>query len=95
VARVELSDTAIRNLDRLVVTHDLPADTRERLDRRIATLERFPLLGPALEGGWAQYRYILGPWRWMVVVYEYVENDGLVVVTTILDGRSRRAPTTE
>lgn len=91
MARVELSEAAARDLERLILTHNLPADTRERLRRRLESLERFPLLGPALEGRWAQYRYVLGPWRWMVVVYECL--DDRVVVATIQDGRSKRSPT--
>ena len=93
MARVELSEDAARDLQRLILTHSLPQDTPERLQRRLEPLKRFPLIGPALEGPGAPYRYVLGPWRWMVVVYEHFEEQDRVVVTGILDGRSRRAPT--
>ncbi len=82
----------MRDLQRLILTHNLPADTPERLLHRLRSLQRFPHLGPALEGRWAQYRYVLGPWRWMVIVYEAVEDDR-VVVTAIFDGRSSSSPT--
>ncbi|HXV34214.1 MAG TPA: type II toxin-antitoxin system RelE/ParE family toxin [Gaiellaceae bacterium] len=92
MARVELSEAAVEDLDRLVWTHSLPADTRERLARSLRHLERFPLLGPELEGRWSGLRFVLGPWRWMLVVYAYLETDDLVAVVTIQDGRSSGAP---
>jgi len=51
-------------------------------------LERFPLLGAVLEGQWSGFRLILGPWRWMVLVYVHLEADDRVVIVTIQDGRS-------
>jgi len=52
-------------------------------------LARFPLLGAALEDRWSSFRFVLGPWRWMIVVYVHLEADDHVVVT-IQDGRSSR-----
>ena len=92
MARVELSEAAARDLQRLILTHNLPADTPDRALRRLRPLGRFPELGPRLGGRWRGYRYVLGPWRWMVVAYEYVEDRDLVLVATIADGRSRRSP---
>jgi plasmid stabilization system protein ParE len=91
VARVELAAAAAEDLDRLIVTHTLPADTKERVQRTLRSLERFPLLGPQLEGRWAPLRFVLGPWRWMVIVYAYLEDEDLVVIVTIQDGRSSSA----
>jgi plasmid stabilization system protein ParE len=90
LARVELSAAAIDDLDGLIRSHSLPRDTRERLKRSLRPLERFPLLGAALDGRWAGFRFVLGPWRWMVVVYAHLEADDRVVVVTIRDGRSSR-----
>ena len=90
MARVELSAAAVEDLDRLIRSHSLPSDTKERLKRSLRALERFPLLGPALEGRWTGFRFILGPWRWMVVVYVYLEPEDRVVIVTIQDGRSSR-----
>ena len=94
MARVELSAAASEDLERLIHTHSLPANTKERVKRSLQPLGRFPLLGAALEGRWSSFRFVLGPWRWMVVVYVYVETDDRVVVLTIQDGRSSQAPST-
>jgi hypothetical protein len=92
LALVELSEGAGEDLDQLIRTHSLPADTKERLRRSLRHLERFPLLGAELEGRWSGLRFLLGPWRWMLVVYVYLEADDRVVVVTIQDGRSATAP---
>ena len=93
MARVELSPAALGDLDRLIYTHSLPADTKERVRYRLRPLERFPLLGAALSGRWSSFRFVLGPWRWMVIVYAYFEDEDRVVVVTIQDGRASRSPT--
>ena len=90
MARVELSEAAIEDLERLIVTHSLPAETRERVRRSLRHLERFPRLGPELPRRWSGLRFLLGPWRWMILVYVYFEEDDRVVVVTIQDGRSAR-----
>lgn len=92
MARVELSKSAVEDLDRLIRTHSLPADTKERLRRSLRHLEHFPRLGPELGGRWSGLRFVLGPWRWMLIVYAYLEADDRVVVVTIQDGRSSTAP---
>lgn len=92
MAKVELADAAVEDLERLIVTHSLPADTKRRVARSIRVLERFPLFGPALAGRWEGFRFVLGPWRWMVIVYVYFEKDDRVVVVTFQDGRSAAAP---
>jgi plasmid stabilization system protein ParE len=88
VARIELAAAALEDLNRLIRSHSLPGDTRERVKRSIAPLERFPLLGAALPGRWSGFRFVLGPWRWMILVYAYLEEEDRVVVLTIQDGRS-------
>jgi len=92
VARVEVSAAAAEDLERLIFTHSLPADTRQRVARTLQPLERFPLLGEALEGRWTGFRFVLGPWRWMVVVYACLDDERVVVVT-IQDARSAASPT--
>jgi len=91
VARVELSQTAIQDLERLIVSHSLPADTKDRLRRSLGPLERFPLLGAELGGRWSGMRFVLGPWRWLVVVYVVLPDEERVVIVTIQDGRSSAA----
>lgn len=91
MAGVELTAAAVEDLDRLVITLSLPADTRQRLKRSLAPLAQFPLLGPELDGRWKGMRFILGPWRWMLVVYRFDELQERVTVLTIQDSRSSRA----
>ncbi len=91
--RVELATTAAADLDGLIHTHSLPADTRKRVARSLRPLERFPLLGAELAGRWQGYRFLLGPWRWLLLVYVFFEDEQRVVVVTIQDARSSRAAT--
>jgi plasmid stabilization system protein ParE len=93
VAQVALAAAATEDLERLILTHSLPADTRERVKRTLRPLERFPLMGAELGGRWQDFRFVLGPWRWMVIVYAYIEDEDRVVVVTIQDGRSSTAST--
>jgi hypothetical protein len=93
VPRVELAAAAVDDLDALIRTHSLLADTRTRVARSLRALERFPLLGPALEGHWDGFRFLLGPWRWLVIVYAYLESEDRVVVVTIQDARSSTGAT--
>lgn len=88
MARVEFAAAAVEDLEFLIRTHTLPSDTKDRVRRSIRALERFPLLGPELVGQWAGFRFILGPWRWMVIVYITLEDDDRVVIVTIQDGRT-------
>ena len=90
MARVELSAAAVEDLDRLIRSHSLPGDTRARVRNSVRPLERFPLLGAALEGRWSGFRFVLGPWRWMVLVFVYLDTEDRVVIVTIQDGRSSR-----
>jgi hypothetical protein len=93
VARVDLAVAAVEDLDSLIRTHSLPADTRARVARSLSSLAEFPRLGPALAGRWDGYRFILGPWRWLLLVYVFIEGEDRVVVVTIQDGRSSTAVT--
>ena len=93
MARVELAQAAVEDLDRLIATHSLPPDTRKRVKRSLRTLEDFPYIGAPLGGHWQGFRFLLGPWRWMLIVYEYFEDEKTVVIMTIQDGRSSGAAT--
>lgn len=86
MARVVVTRRASRDLERMRVTLHLPDDALQRVRARLKTLERFPELGAMLPGRWAPHRVLLGPWRWMLVVYR-VDGD-LVVIVTIADARS-------
>jgi plasmid stabilization system protein ParE len=93
VAQVEVARAAIEDLDRLIAILSLPADTRGRVRASLAPLAPFPLLGQALPGRWRGLRFVLGPWRWMLLVYEYLEAEDRVVVLTIQDARPSSAAT--
>jgi hypothetical protein len=93
LASVALSAVAVEDLDRLIFTHSLPADTRTRVRRSLRALQRFPRMGPELSGRWSQFRFVLGPWRWLLIVYTYDEGNDLVVVVSIQDARSSSAVT--
>jgi hypothetical protein len=51
-------------------------------------------MGAELPGRWSPLRFVLGPWRWLLLVYDYDEEEDLVVVVTIQDARSSFAATT-
>ena len=91
MARVELTEGAVEGLDRLILTHSLPADTKERLRRSLHPLGRFPRLGAEIDERRPDERFLIGPWPWLVVAYEYREQEGRVVVLSIEDARSSQA----
>ena len=93
MARVLVAPEAAADLTRMIATHSLPADTRARVRRSIEPLGRFPLLGAPLEGRWHDYRFVLGPWRWMLIVYAYDPETDVVAIATIQDGRTSTAAT--
>ncbi|MDP8904459.1 MAG: type II toxin-antitoxin system RelE/ParE family toxin [Chloroflexota bacterium] len=93
MTRLLVSPRARRNLRRLIETHSLPTTTTDRFRASIQPLASIPLLGQALSGRWSGYRYLLGPWRWMIIVYEYHEDQELVAIVTVQDARSEQAPT--
>jgi len=95
VARVVVTATAAQSLAELIDSHSLPADTAERIRRTLLPLERFPRLGPTLDPPSTEARFLLGPWRWLVIVYAYRESDDVVAVLTFEDGRAARSATAE
>lgn len=93
MAQIRLAAAAVEDLRELILTHELPVDTPQRVARRLRALRRFPELGPALSGRWAGTRYVLGPWSWLVIVYEYDASADAVVVLTMQDARRAESPT--
>lgn len=90
---VRLSVDAVGDLGRMIITHSLPRDTKERVRRSLRPLEQFPRIGRQLEGRWKPLRFILGPWRWMLILYSYEEPDDVVLVVAFHDARSSAAAT--
>lgn len=91
--RVELSRRAIESLESLIVSHSLPADTPDRVRRILLQLATFPGLGQELGGRWHDHRVLLGPWRWMLLVYRIDDENERVVVVTVEDARGSTAAT--
>ena len=87
MAAVFVTETAADDLTDLIAEHSLPADTPRRVREQLRHLTRFPLMGSPLEGRWEGSRFLLGPWRWMLLIYEYVADQDAVFVTTIQDSR--------
>jgi hypothetical protein len=85
-----LDDEAAEKLARLAERMHVQAGT---VARPLRSPERFPLMGLALHGRWEGQRFLLGPWRWMVPVYTYVEAEHRVVVIAVHDARSSAAAT--
>ena len=93
MAEVRLTAGALADLQWLEVTHSLPVDTRERVKRRLRALADLPRLGRPLDHPWDGFRFILGPWRWMLIVYAFDEGEDAVIVVSIHDARSSSAAT--
>lgn len=93
MAEVEFARVAIEDLRRLIAVLSLPSDTPSRVRASIAALARFPRLGPELSGRWSGFRFVLGPWRWMLLVYVHLEEEDRVVIVTVQDARSSTAAT--
>jgi plasmid stabilization system protein ParE len=92
MATVIVAEPARQDLADLVRVLSLPPSTRDRVRRLIEPLGAFPHLGPALAGRWSGFRFILGPWPWMLIVYAFDEDADLVIVVTIQDARSGDSP---
>jgi plasmid stabilization system protein ParE len=95
VARLELSAAAVEDLEALIESHELPVDTRARVARSLRALERFPDIGPELAGRRRGMRFLLGPWRWMLLVYVVLDDRRRAVVVTIQDARPASPPTAD
>ena len=94
MSRILVSPAAAGSLARLIVTHSLPADTSDRFKRSVSALGEFPRLGRLLEGGeYNGLRFVLGPWRWMIVVYDFDAEADVVQILLVEDGRSSSAVT--
>lgn len=95
MASVVLAPTAVADLDRLIRTHSLPATTRERVKSSLRALTTVPLLGAPLTGRWQGLRFIIGPWRWVLLVYVYDEEADRIFVVTVQHSRSAESVTSQ
>ena len=92
LARVVIAPEAVAELERLIRTHSLPPNTKDRVRRSLHALSRFPLLGTEIEcGRWSGYRFVLGPWRWLIILYRFDAESDTVMIASFEDGRSSEA----
>lgn len=89
---VVVAESARRDLNRLIAVLSLPDNAIERVVKTLRVLERFPLIGGQLEGRWGQARFLLGPWRWMIIVYVFDSESDSVAIVAVLDARSSTSP---
>jgi hypothetical protein len=95
MATVVAAQRARSDLTRLIATHHLPDNTRDRVRRSLSRLETFPQAGRSLAGRWRGFRVTLGPWPWMLLVYHYDERIDTVTVDAIHDARSASSAASE
>jgi plasmid stabilization system protein ParE len=93
MARVVVTDGTTRDLDDLIRSHRLPDDTIDRVERCLEPLAQFPELGAQLDRPFAPRRFVLGPWRWMIIVYRFYAERDLVATLAVVDGRTSTSPT--
>lgn len=93
MARVVVAPSAREDLTHLITVLELPENTRARVKSRLRPLSRTPEQGAPLEGRWEGFRFVLGPWPWMLIVYAYSDSEDRVDVVTIQDARRAHAAT--
>lgn len=93
MTRVVVTDEARRELNRLVRSRHLPRDTHSRVRNSLEPLRSHPMIGPALRGASDGYRFVLGPWPWMLLVYRVDVERDTVLVASIQDARQADAAT--
>ena len=93
MAKVVVAQRARTDLSHLITSRQLPADTLERVRRSLSQLETFPLAGRRLVGRWRRFRLVLGPWPWMLLIYQYDETTDTVTVFAVHDARTDAAAT--
>lgn len=95
MARVVVTEAAVRDLRDLIRSHQLPGNTVGRVRRSLRPLSELPELGATLGGDLGPRRFVLGPWRWMVVVYRFYPERDLVAILAFVDGRTSTSPTAD
>lgn len=94
MATVIVSPQARDDLDELIRELKLPPDTRQRVKKRLRSLEHFPAR-QELSGKWEGFRFVLGPWGWMLMVFTFDEKTDEVVIATIQDARTSASVTAD
>jgi plasmid stabilization system protein ParE len=91
--RVVVTPQAVDDLHGLITGLGLASDAVARVQRSLRMLERFPKAGRALSGQWELTRFLIGPWPWMTLVYVHGEDDDVIFVVSVHDGRSATSAT--
>ena len=78
----------------MVELYGLPGNTRRRVAGCVEHLIHYPDSGALLPGRWEGYRFVLGPWTWMLIIYEVIDDD-LVAVVAFEDSRTGSAATAD
>ena len=95
MAKVVVAQRARTDLAQLILTPSLPADAVSRVRASIAPLASFPQIGKRLTGRWRDFRVILGPWPWMLIVYLYDAPTNPVAIAATHDAREASSATSE
>jgi ParE toxin of type II toxin-antitoxin system, parDE len=93
VATLVIAPAAAGDLDLLIRELELPPNARARVRTRLSRLADFPESGEELTGRWRGFRYTLGPWRWMLIVFAYDKDADQVNIVTIQDSRAAQSAT--
>lgn len=91
--RVLVTEEARRELEALIASRSLPRDTRARVRSSLEPLGSHPLIGAALRGAGEGYRFVLGPWAWMLLVYRFDAERDTILVASIQDARAADSAT--
>ena len=86
--QVIVSPRAQGDIEDAIALLRLPDNTWLRVHRSLQVLKTFPLGGRELEDRWSGARFVLGPWRWMVLIYRYEEASERIYVVAVHDARS-------
>lgn len=93
MAQVIITPRAQADVDEMITTLNLPADTWSRIDHSLRVVKTFPLSGRALDGSWSDLRFVLGPWNWMLLLYFHEATTDQIYVVAVHDGRSATSAT--
>lgn len=91
MAQIVVTEQAARDPDLLIEFLTLPESTGDRVRNRLVLLSRAPAAGKSLGPPFGAARWIVGPWKWMVIVYVFDASDDRVDVVAFQDGRSHAA----
>ena len=91
MATLLITARARGDLDELIETRELPPYAAARYGARIDQLTHFPLSGRQVSGRTRWLRLLVGPWPWIITVYDYDAATDRVTVLTVQDARMRPA----